>query len=182
MDDLVPRDVAGNVISSLRAMLKKHETAMDTWNINGLIDEVLVIAKSELLFNNTAVEFKPVPDLPLVYGDRVQIQQVLLNLIINAVDAMDNTPAMNSIVAIKAERQNDQKIVISVRDSGKGIGEGELENIFNPLYTTKSDGLGMGLSICKTIVTNQNGRLWAENNPDQGATFHFTLPVDIRGE
>ncbi len=182
LEDIVNDDKrAGRVINSLRAMLKKREPVIDTWDVNELILEVLNIANSDVLLKDTLIKYEAAPGLPLVRGDRVQTQQVLLNLILNAMDAMEKTTEDKGTLEIGAETRENQNILVYVRDSGKGIGEDDFPNIFNPFYTTKSNGLGMGLSICKTIMSAQNGRLWAENNPDKGATFYFTLPF-VKGD
>jgi PAS domain S-box-containing protein len=116
-------------------------------------------------------------DLPPILGDRVQVQQVLLNLLLNAFDAMNERRRADRQVTIRAERQDARYIHTAVRDSGPGLGGDEIDRIFQPFYTTKRDGLGMGLSICRSIIEAHGGRLWAENNSDEGATFSFTVPI-----
>jgi signal transduction histidine kinase len=112
-----------------------------------------------------------------VHGDKVQLQQVMLNLLLNAFDAMDGRPASDRMVAVSITLQSPQVVRVAVRDRGAGLPGDLLALIFNPFVTSKSQGLGLGLSISRTIIEMHGGRLWAENNTDQGATFYFTLPV-----
>jgi two-component system, LuxR family, sensor kinase FixL len=119
--------------------------------------------------------------LPDVRGDRVQLQQVVLNLLLNAFDAMKDTHPGKREVIIRAQTNSTRVVEISVRDHGIGLTSDNLAKIFDPFYTTKRDGLGMGLSISRSIIEAHGGRLWAENNADRGATFYFTVPA-INGE
>jgi two-component system sensor kinase FixL len=115
----------------------------------------------------------------MVRGDKVQLQQVLLNLLLNAFDAMKDCPANEREVVIEAGQNGRRMVEVAVRDHGTGLTSDKLEKIFQPFYTTKRDGLGMGLSICRSIIEAHGGRLWVENNkPDHGATFCFTVPVE----
>ena len=114
--------------------------------------------------------------LPFVQGDRIQLQQVALNLLLNAFEAMNEHPNKNRQVLIRTGLK-DSQILAAVTDNGNGIPIAEAEKIFNPFYTSKPQGLGMGLSICRSIINSHHGRLWAENNPDGGATFYFSLPA-----
>jgi signal transduction histidine kinase len=112
-----------------------------------------------------------------VYGDKVQLQQVMLNLLLNAFDAMDGRPVSDRMVAVSITLQSPQVVRVAVRDRGAGLPSDRIALIFNPFVTSKPDGLGLGLSISRTIIEMHGGRLWAENNTAQGATFYFTLPV-----
>jgi signal transduction histidine kinase len=116
------------------------------------------------------------PQLPQVIGDRIQLQQVLLNLITNAIDSMANED-ISRVLSIKSEVQDDGGVMISVADSGSGIASQDVDRIFNPLFTTKSDGMGMGLSICRSIIEAHDGRLWVAENMPRGAIFQFVVPV-----
>jgi two-component system, LuxR family, sensor kinase FixL len=118
------------------------------------------------------------PDLPLVRADRAQFQQVLLNLIMNVCDAMAGVNHGARQLTISTKLAGDGAVHISVADIGTGIAAEMLEKIFEPFHTTKAHGLGLGLAVCRTIVTAQGGKLWATNNPERGATFHFTLPAE----
>jgi len=117
------------------------------------------------------------PDLPQVTGDRVQLQQVLLNLILNGCEAMTGNPPGARRLTIVAARDGESAVRIAVADSGTGIAADESERIFEPFFTTKEHGLGLGLAICRSIVEAHNGRLWASNNEERGATFFLTLPA-----
>jgi two-component system sensor kinase FixL len=117
-----------------------------------------------------------------VRGDKVQLQQVMLNLLLNAFDAIRDRAETDREVKVRGQRQDAHLVRVGVRDRGSGLAADKLEQIFQPFYTTKRDGLGMGLSISRSIIEAHGGRLWAENNPDRGATFYFTVPVDMAEE
>ena len=114
----------------------------------------------------------------MIQGDSIQIQQVLINLLTNALDAMDDQPLDARTIAISTRLENLEEIMVSISDCGGGLPPDTIETIFSPFHTTKSSGMGLGLSICKSIVEAHGGKIFAENNPDGGATFSFTLPVD----
>jgi signal transduction histidine kinase len=140
-----------------------------------LIAETLALAHPDLSKQGVVVHADAAP-LPKVMGNRVQLQQVLLNLITNAVDAMTSADSPG-VLRLKAERSEDGGVKVSVADTGIGIGPDDADRIFNPLYTTKSGGMGMGLSICRAIIESHEGRLWFSPNQPRGAMFQFTLPV-----
>jgi len=117
------------------------------------------------------------PGLPPVHGDRVQLQQVLLNLILNAMDALRSEGDRHRTVAVTARREGPETLEISVADTGCGIPAAQIDRVFDPFFTTKTTGIGMGLSISRSIVESHGGRLWAENNAGPGAKFVFTLPI-----
>jgi two-component system sensor kinase FixL len=117
------------------------------------------------------------PSLPVVHGDRVQIQQVLLNLLMNACDAMTDHAPADRLVVVSTKPLDHERIRVSVADRGAGIAKDKLETVFEPFFTTKRHGLGLGLSVCRSIISAHGGRLWATSDPGQGATFHFTLPI-----
>ena len=110
-------------------------------------------------------------------GDRIELQQVVLNLLVKALDAMNDCPTAERVVSVRAARNGQDAVQVAVRDRGTGVSTGDLERIFEPFHTTKRHGLGIGLSISRTIIAAHGGRLWAENNPDRGATVSFTMPV-----
>jgi signal transduction histidine kinase len=126
------------------------------------------------------VQTEPSLQLPQVTGDRIQLQQVLLNLITNAIDSMANEDGPR-VLSIKSEVQDGGGVMISVADTGKGIGSQDVGRIFNPLFTTKSAGMGMGLSICRSIIEAHEGRLWVAGNTPRGAVFQFVLRTEYRG-
>jgi len=165
---------AADVIRSLRSMIKRSTGEHQPLLLNDLIHDVLSIVRSDALTRQIPVVLDLGSPLPSVGGDRVQLQQVILNLIINAFEAIDSSgqPATLRIRTREAEGE----VVLSVVDSGHGIAAGKSDTIFEPFVTTKKEGLGMGLALSRTIVTAHNGRLWAENNPGGGATFHMALP------
>lgn len=166
---------AGKVMHRLRGLLKRDSGQFEALNINHVIQEMLTFLRSDLVIKRLAVETELESDLPAVVGDRVQLQQVLLNLIINASDAMKDVECHR--IVVKTRNDGDQTIEVAVSDCGHGLDEKDLDRVFQPFFTTKEEGLGMGLAINRSIIEAHGGRLWVENNPDQGATFYFTLPV-----
>jgi PAS domain S-box-containing protein len=177
LQDVIQDDQrAGNVIRSLRSMMKREEVQRNLIILNNVLNDVIQIFRTESIFRNVHVETEFDGSLPPVLGDKVQLQQVVLNLILNAADAMsDNPPEYRQIILRTGVK--DDRIRVTVRDFGPGIDQEGLERIFEPFFTTKGTGLGMGLSVCRTIVEAHEGRIWAENNSDRGATFVFELPV-----
>jgi signal transduction histidine kinase len=168
---------AGEVIRRLRELLKKGQPQLQPLHCRDLVTTVLRVAKSDLEIRDVTVSTNLAADLPLVNGDPVQLQQVLLNLVINAADALRALPAPERRVTIAATTREGQQVELSVSDRGHGIAEGDLQAVFQPFFTTKAEGLGMGLSISRSIVEAHGGRLWAANNPGGGATFYVVLPA-----
>ena len=146
-------------------------------DINKAIQEVVAFVQAELKKNGVKLRLNLDPALPVIDGDRVQLQQVILNLLINAIEAMGSIERGDRELQVASERQEQASILVAVRDSGPGLGQQSFEEISKPFFTTKSHGMGMGLSISQSIVRNHGGRLWAEPNEDRGAWFQFTLPV-----
>jgi signal transduction histidine kinase len=167
---------AGAVIGSVRAMFKKDVRDKTLLDINDLVGEALALLRADLQRHRIAVYAHPNEQLPQIAGDRVQLQQVLMNLMGNAIDSMAARDEPR-VLSIKSDIETGGDVKVSVADTGTGIGSQELERIFNPLFTTKSDGMGMGLSICRSIIEDHNGRLWVEPNKPAGAIFQFTLRV-----
>jgi PAS domain S-box-containing protein len=176
LTDIVNEDRrAGDVIKRLRAMLKRGEPNRSPLSLNEAVEEVLQLTRSDLLSRSITVQRNLAAGLPSVPGDRIPIEQVVLNLLFNACDAVaGNAPGDRQLVL--ATRCAGNAVGFFIRDNGSGLPE-DTESVFKPFYTTKPSGLGMGLSICRTIVSAHGGRLWAERNPDRGATFHFYLPI-----
>ena len=166
---------AGEIIDRMRAMLMKNVTRMERRDLNVDVQEVLLLMRSNLASRRTSVETRLSPELPLVRGDHIQLQQVLLNLVMNGCDAMHANPTSDRRLVIETSRGDGSRVHVSVADRGAGITPNVLEHIFEPFYSTKDSGLGMGLAICKSIISAHGGELWATNNPDRGATFHFVL-------
>ena len=167
---------AGSVIRSLRSMVKREEVERKPVILNNVLNDVVQIFHTESVFRNVRVETELDGSLPPVLGDKVQLQQVVLNLILNAADAMsENPPEQRKIIL--CTRVKDDRVRVTVRDFGAGVDQANLERIFEAFFTTKGAGLGMGLNICRAIVEAHGGRIRAENNPDRGATFVFELPA-----
>jgi C4-dicarboxylate-specific signal transduction histidine kinase len=168
---------AAEVIGRVRGLLKKEEPRYRPVHMNHVIQETLTFIRSDSLLEGLSIETELAQGLPAVPGDRVQLQQVLLNLMLNAVDAMNKAkPDLRKLV-IQTENEEDRGVKVSVRDFGSGIDEAHRDKLFEPFYTTKSAGMGMGLAISQRIIHAHGGSIWAENNPDGGATFYFTLPT-----
>ena len=177
--DCVVSDVdrAGNVISGIRKLITKTPAPRDDrLDINEAIREVIVLTRGEALKNGVSVQMQ-LEGLPLIQGDRVQLQQVVLNLILNAVEAMSSVDGARRELSISTERRGADEVLVTVRDSGPGIDPDHLERVFDSFYTTKPSGIGLGLSICRSIIDAHGGRLWAAANEPRGAAFQFTLPA-----
>jgi signal transduction histidine kinase len=166
---------AGDVIGQIRALVKKMPPRRDQLDINESILEVVALTRSELLRNGVTLQTQLAKGLPLIYGDRVQLQQVILNLIINAVEAMSGVSEEVRELRISTEEDASNGVLVTVRDSGPGLDPASLDRLFDAFYTTKPGGMGMGLSICRSIVEAHEGRVWATANVPHGATFRFTL-------
>jgi signal transduction histidine kinase len=165
---------AADVIRSLRSMVKKGSVQREKINIFEVLFEVIAIVQGELIAHSIQIETLLYEVEPWVFADKNQIQQVLLNLLLNGIDAIDQTSSDRKMLVIKTEK-SDGLIRISVHNTGPAIPEENLEKIFEPFYTTKNNGFGMGLAVCKTIINEHKGRIWAANDPDGGATFTFEL-------
>jgi two-component system, LuxR family, sensor kinase FixL len=168
---------AGGVIRRLRALLKRDETHFRPLNINKVVTDVLELVRHEFVSRATRVELLLAPGLPLVLGDRVGLQQVLLNLLMNGCDAMNGNHPGRRQVSISTTVDHEGSVRASISDCGHGISPGHEESIFEAFFTTKKRGLGLGLPVCRSIIKAHAGHLWAENSSTGGATFHFTLPV-----
>jgi PAS domain S-box-containing protein len=166
---------AAEVIKRIRALAKRAEPQKDTVGVNDTIYEVLELLGGELDGNHVGLRTELEADLPATIADRVQLQQVILNLILNGIDAMAAVTERPKKLLIRTKVVKEFGIVVDVCDSGKGLGAAPFENLFEPFFTTKREGMGLGLSISRSIVEAHGGRLWASANPDCGATFHFTL-------
>jgi C4-dicarboxylate-specific signal transduction histidine kinase len=165
---------AGEVVERIRALIKKAPARRDAVEINDAILEVIALTRTEAANNSVSVRTQLAEGLPRVQGDRVQLQQVLLNLIINAIEAMRDVGEDERELLISSRNEPDG-VSVEVRDSGPGFAPAALERVFEAFYTTKPGGLGLGLSICRSIIEAHNGRLWAGANVPRGATFEFTV-------
>jgi signal transduction histidine kinase len=172
-------DRAGAVITRIRTLLARSPLAHEPCDLTGVIRDVLPLIGPEIDRLGIVLETSLAPDLPPVMGDRIQLQQVLLNLLLNAAEAMREIPPLRRglVVRATADRRDDGLwAIVAVEDAGVGFGEAEAPRLFEAFYTTKPGGLGMGLSISRSIIDSHRGRLWATANPDHGATFHLALP------
>jgi PAS domain S-box-containing protein len=168
---------AGEVIGRIRALTRRQAPRMELLDVNLKVREVLALAEHELKTHDVVLRAELAPKLPGVAGDRVQLQQVLLNLIVNAIEAMSGVQDRPRELTIASARSDANAVVIEVRDSGPGLEQESAERVFEPFYTTKAQGIGIGLSISRSIVEAHGGRLWAAANRPRGAVFRFTLPV-----
>jgi two-component system, LuxR family, sensor kinase FixL len=169
---------AGEVIRRLRVLLRKEEVEHHPLDINEVVLDVLRLMRSDLLNRNVTVNTDLAAGLPQVTGDRIQLQQVLLNLVINACDAMNSNAARDRRLDVSTAMANHGFVEVSVCDRGRGIPAVDLDRIFEPFVTTKAHGMGLGLAVCRTIVNAHAGRIWGTNNTDRGARFCLTLPVN----
>ncbi len=180
MNDIVLDDYrASEVIRRIRAVVKKGDLEVAPLQLADVIREVIPLVHSDAIVRGMRVTLDIDGDhLPSVRGDRVQLQQVILNLLLNAFDAMSNVPPVERVVSVALEPDGPGMMRIAVRDRGHGLTSDRLDTIFKPFFTSKPQGLGLGLSISRSIVDMHRGRIWAENNSDRGATFYVTLPVE----
>ena len=168
---------AGAVIDRMRALLRRQDVEMKPLEVPQMLDDVAALLRPDAVARHIALEITVPPDLPRLRGDRVQLQQVLLNLILNGMDAVGSDAAHGRKVAVTARNEGRDTLAFGVADTGTGIPAARIERVFDPFFTTKASGIGMGLSISRSIVEAHGGRIWAENNAEGGATFRFTLPV-----
>jgi C4-dicarboxylate-specific signal transduction histidine kinase len=168
---------AGEIFGRIRALVTKAPQRKDPFHINEAVSEVIELAQGEVQKNRIAVAMALGDGLPLIQGDRIQLQQVMLNLINNAVQAMGAVGVERRELVICTTKTEPNSISVAVSDSGPGLDPANLEHPFEAFYTTKPGGLGMGLSICRSIIEAHGGRLWATANTPRGATFQFALPV-----
>jgi len=167
---------AADVITRLRALFSKKDVAIEPMDLNEATREVVALSLSELQRNRVILRTELVDDLPPVMGDRVQLQQVILNLVRNASDAMSGVEDRPRQLAVRTERDADDAVRMMVQDSGIGIDPRNMDSLFDAFYTTKSAGMGMGLSVSRSIIESHHGRLWASPNDGPGATFSFSIP------
>src|ERR1700737_3604257 len=166
---------AGEIISRIRLLFKKGTPQRELADVNEVIREMIVLLSGEATRYSVSVRTELAAELPQVMGDRVQLQQVMMNLIMNSIDAMKDADGTREL-AIKSQRAENEEIMVSVTDSGVGLPSQQAEQIFNAFFTTKPHGTGMGLRISRSIIESHGGRLWAADNSPRGASFYFTLP------
>src|SRR5262249_41814740 len=167
---------AADVINRLRALFTKKEFTLETLDMNDLTREVVALSLGDLQRNRVVLHSEFAHDLPRIVGDRIQLQQVILNLLRNASDAMATVHDRPRQLLIRTSRDAENSVRVTVRDAGVGLDRQSMDKLFDAFYTTKSDGMGIGLSISRSIVERHHGHLWAERNDGPGATFSFSLP------
>jgi C4-dicarboxylate-specific signal transduction histidine kinase len=170
---------ASDIIGRIRALVRKAPPRKDQVDINEVVGEVVALTRSELRSSRTSVLTQLADDLPLVLGDRIQLQQVMLNLILNAVEAMSGSGERERKLLIRTDQEGSGGVFVAVQDSGPGLEPESLDRLFDAFYTTKPSGMGMGLSICRSIIEAHGGRVWAAPSQPQGAVFQFTLPQPL---
>ena len=168
---------AAGAIKRLRALLKKDQSQASLIDLNEVVSDALRLVNNDAMLRETRITIEPHPKLPPVLGDRVQLCQVVLNLLVNGLQAAAEQPRAERWVLVRTVEADGGGVELTVEDSGKGIAEGDLARVFEPFFTTKRDGLGMGLSISQSIVQANGGRVWVENSVRHGAVFHCVLPV-----
>jgi len=167
---------AEEVIQRVRDLLRKGELRRTRLDLNEVIRSVTRLLGSDAVIRNVVLALELAPTPVVVSGDRVQLEQVILNLLVNAIDAMEEAPGGERTVVVRSEANGNELVHVAVQDAGTGLREGILDRVFEPFFTTKPAGMGMGLSIAKSIIEAHGGAIWATNNPTRGATFHFSLP------
>jgi two-component system, LuxR family, sensor kinase FixL len=168
---------AGKVIDRMRGLLKKHDLDTRPLDVQELVGDVAALLRADAAVRQVDLNLDVPSDLPFVRGDRVHLQQVLLNLILNGMDALNGARREDRCVSVTARLDGSQSVEIAVSDAGHGIPADKLTHVFEPFFTTKPNVMGMGLPISRTIIEAHGGRLWAENNNGGGAAFRFTLPI-----
>jgi PAS domain S-box-containing protein len=176
--DIVADDKrAGDVIKRVRALLKKEESEATKVDLNEVVGDAIRLVGNDAMLRNVSVQFEPLPGLPPVLGDRIQLYQVILNLIVNGLDAAAERPRGDRWMSVRTMEADGGGVELAVEDSGEGIADSDMARVFEPFFTTKREGLGMGLSISRSIVKAHGGRIWAQRNAEGGAIFRCWLPV-----
>ena len=168
---------ASEVIQRMRSLLRKQELSPQAIDINEAVGEILKLLSIDASARKVAMNFERMLDLPRVWSDPVHLQQVVLNLVLNGMDAMAEIPEERRRLTVRTGHGDNGTVKVAVSDCGPGIPTDQLQKLFEPFFTTKKDGMGMGLSIARTIIEAHHGQIWAENNPSIGATFYFTVPL-----
>ncbi len=166
------------MIRRVRALAKKADVEKVPLDVNDVVREIIALVQRELTSHQVSLRTELAPTLPMILGDRVQLQQVIINLVMNGIEAMQVGHGSAARTGDPIAPGRDTQVSLSVTDCGVGISTENADRLFNPFFTTKSSGMGMGLSICRSIMEAHGGRLWATANVPHGATFQFTLPVN----
>ena len=167
---------ASEIIARTRALMAKSPSRRDRLDINTVVADVIGLTRNEIQRNRVALQSELTDNLPAVLGDRIQLQQVLLNLMLNAFEAMDGNGIEPRRLLLRTDRNVPTGIRVTVRDTGPGLNSASSERVFEAFYSTKPDGVGVGLSICRSIVEAHEGQIWASANQGRGASFQFVLP------
>jgi PAS domain S-box-containing protein len=173
---------ASEVIRRVRALAKQSDIEMVPLDVNGVVGEAIGLVQRELIGHQVSLRMELASGLPMILGDRVQLQQVMINLVMNGIEAMQSVTVRSRELVIRSGQDETRQVIVSVTDYGAGISAENANRLFDPFFTTKSSGMGMGLSICRSIIEAHGGRLWAAANVPFGAIFQFTLPVDLERE
>jgi C4-dicarboxylate-specific signal transduction histidine kinase len=169
---------ASEVIARIRSLITKATPERSRVHINRVIEQTAALAEMQAANNQVAIKVELSPDLPIVFGDSIQLQQVILNLVVNGIEAMTSVTDRARMLTLRTEPEGKGQIRVSVQDSGIGLNEEVMRRLFEPFFTTRARGMGMGLSISRSIIEAHGGRLWAESNGSGGAIFQFTLPSE----
>jgi signal transduction histidine kinase len=169
---------ASEVIRRVRALANKTSIEKVPLDVNDVVRETIALVRRELISHRVTLRTELTPALPIILGDRVQLQQVIINLVMNGAEAMQSVTDRPRELVIRSGQDETQQVLVSVTDCGVGISAENADRLFNAFFTTKSGGMGMGLSICRSIMEAHGGRLWATANVPHGAMFQFTLPVN----
>jgi PAS domain S-box-containing protein len=167
---------AGEVIRHIRALSKKADTQKAPLDLNDVINEVISLVQRELNSHRVSLQMELAPALPLILADRIQLQQVIINLVVNGIEAMHGNTVRPRELVIRTQQNEENQVFVTLKDCGIGISAESADLLFDAFFTTKSSGMGMGLSICRSIIEAHGGRVWAEPNLPRGASFYFTLP------
>jgi two-component system, LuxR family, sensor kinase FixL len=171
---------AAEIVRRLRALSRKADPEYRPVDVNGLVTETIPLLRREISGHGAALHLDLHSDLPPVAGDKVQLQQVVINLVVNGIQAMADISSRENSLTIRSQRHRGNGVLVSVIDNGTGVDAAHLDTLFDAFFTTKPAGMGIGLSICRSIIEAHGGEVGVSNNPDFGATFHFTLPEFLR--
>jgi C4-dicarboxylate-specific signal transduction histidine kinase len=169
---------ASEVIRRVRALANKTEIEKVPLDVNDVVSEVITLVQRELTRHQVSLQMELAPALPMILGDRIQLQQVMINLVMNGIEAMQSVTDRPRELVIRSRQDDAQQVLVSVTDCGVGISAEDADRLFDAFFTTKSSGMGIGLSICRSIMEAHGGRLSATGNEGPGATFQFTLPIN----
>ncbi|MFY9899823.1 MAG: ATP-binding protein, partial [Xanthobacteraceae bacterium] len=172
---------AGDIIKTIRALARKSRPELTRLEMNDVITEVLALTRGELRRHDVSLEIELSDGLETVMADRIQVQQVILNLVMNGIEAMSTIMDRPRVLRVSSRIDGPDSVLIAVTDTGTGLDPTKMDQIFDAFFTTKSEGMGMGLSICRSIIEAHGGRLWASPNPPHGSVFQFTVPVTAKG-